>query len=86
MQQCRTYRYKSLKSLKIDNIDLTQQFSLSIFIDFRYQSIKITWLLSIFIDTDFYRLTTPGQQHKIYNINMTDCYSKNTVLRNRFLF
>ena len=56
-QQCRTYRYKSLKSWKIDNIDLTQQFSLSIFTDFRYQSIKITWLLSIFIDTDFYRLT-----------------------------
>ena len=57
-QQCRTYRYKSLKSWKIDNIDLTQQFSLSIFTDFRYQSIKITWLLPIFIDTDFYRLTT----------------------------
>ena len=36
------------------------QFSLSIFTDFRYQSIKITWLLSIFIDADFYRLTTPG--------------------------
>ena len=49
-QQCRTYRYKSLKSRKIDNIDLTQQFSLSISTDFRYQSIKSTWLLSIFID------------------------------------
>ena len=59
-QQCRTYRYKSLKSWKIDNIDLTQQFSLSIFTDFRYKSIKITWLLSIFIDTDFYWLTTLG--------------------------
>ena len=35
-------RYKSLKSQKIDNIDLIQQFSLSIFTDFRYQSIKIT--------------------------------------------
>ena len=30
-QQCRTYRYKSLKSWKIDTIDLTQQFSLPIF-------------------------------------------------------
>ena len=60
-QQCRTYRYKSLRSWKIDNIDLTQQFDFSIFTNFRYQSIKITWLLSIFIDTDFYRLTTPGQ-------------------------
>ena len=49
-QQGRTYRYKSLKSWKIHNIDLTQQFSLSIFTDFRYQSIKITWLLSIFIN------------------------------------
>ena len=29
-QQCRTYRYKSLKSWKIFTIDLTQQFSLSI--------------------------------------------------------
>ena len=48
--QCRTYRYKSLKSWKINNIDLTQQFSLTIFTDFRYQSIKITWLLSISID------------------------------------
>ena len=39
-------------SWKIDTIDLTQQFSLSISTDFRYQSI---------IDTDqFYRLTTPG--------------------------
>ena len=44
------FRYKSIKSWKMDNIDLTQQFSLSIFTDFRYQSIKITWLLPIFID------------------------------------
>ena len=37
--------------MKIDNIDLTQQFSLSIFTDLRYQSIKITFrLLPIFID------------------------------------
>ena len=49
-QQCRTYHYKSLKSWKINNIDLTQQFSLSISTDFRYQSIKITWLLLIFIN------------------------------------
>ena len=61
-QRCRTYRYKSLKSWKDDNIDLTQQFSISISTDFRYQSIKITWLISIFIDTDFYRLTTPGNK------------------------
>ena len=49
-QLCRTYRYKSLRSWISDNIDLTQQFDVSIFTDFRYQSIKITWLLSIFID------------------------------------
>ena len=36
--------------LQIDNIDLTQHFSLSIFTDFCYQSINITWLLPIFID------------------------------------
>ena len=54
-----TKNYTSLKSWKIDNIDLIQQFTLSIFTDFRYQSRKITWLLSICIDTDFYRLTTP---------------------------
>ena len=54
------FRYTSLKSWKIDNIDLTRQFSLSIFTNFRYQSLKITWLLPIFIDTDFYRLTTLG--------------------------
>ena len=47
-QQCRTYRYKSIKARKIDNIDLTQQFSPSVSTDFRYQSIKITCLLSIF--------------------------------------
>ena len=47
-------------SNQINNIDLTQHFSLSILTDFRYQSIKITWLPSIFIDTDFCRLTTPG--------------------------
>ena len=44
------FRYKSIKSWKIDNIDWTQQFTLSIFADFCYQSIKITWLLPIFID------------------------------------
>ena len=48
--QCRTHRYKSLKSWKINNIDLTQQFSLTICTDFRYQTIKIIWLLSISID------------------------------------
>ena len=36
------FRYKSLKSRKIDNTDLIQQFSLSTFTDFRFQSIKIT--------------------------------------------
>ena len=45
------FRYKSLKSWKIDDIDLTQRFSLSIFTDFRYKTIKITWLLPIFIDS-----------------------------------
>ena len=45
------FRCKSLKSWKIDNIDLTQKLiSLSIFTDFRYPSIKITWLLPVFID------------------------------------
>ena len=44
------FRYIWLKSWKIDNIALTQQFSLWIFTDYRYQSIKITWLLPIFID------------------------------------
>ena len=43
---------------------MTQQTSLSIFTDFPYQSIKITRLLSIFIDTDFYRLSTPGCKQK----------------------
>ena len=43
------FRYIPLKSWKIDNIDLTQQFSLSIFTDFHCQSMKITWLLSIFM-------------------------------------
>ena len=35
--------YKLLKSWKIDNVDVTQQFSLSIFN-------QIAWLLPIFID------------------------------------
>ena len=43
---------------------MTQQIGLSIFTDFPYQSIKITRLLSIFIDTDFYRLSTPGCKQK----------------------
>ena len=42
-------RYQSLKSWKIDIIDLIKQFSLSIFTYFRYQSIQITWSLPIFI-------------------------------------
>ena len=45
------FRYKSLKSWKIDDIDLTQRFSLSIFTDFRYKTVKVTWLLPIFIDS-----------------------------------
>ena len=61
-------RYKWLKKWKIQNIDLTLQFSLSILTNFRYQSIKITWLLSIFMDNDFYRLTTPGQTGNRKNI------------------
>ena len=36
-KQRRTYRDKSLKSWKIDNIDLTQKLSLSISTEFRYQ-------------------------------------------------
>ena len=43
-------RYKSLKCWKIGDINLTQQFNLSISTNFHYQSIKITWVLSIFID------------------------------------
>ena len=39
------------KPISIKYIDLTQQFSLPVFTDFRYQSVKITWLLPIFIDT-----------------------------------
>ena len=57
------FHYKSIKSWKINNIDLTQQSSLSIFTDFHYQSIKITWMLLIFIDNDFYRLSTPGNTY-----------------------
>ena len=49
-----TNRWNHEKS--IISIDLTQQFSSSVFTDFRYQSIKITWLLPIFIDW----LATPG--------------------------
>ena len=57
------FHYKSIKSWKIDNIDLIQQSSLSIFTNFRYQSIKITWMLLIFIDTDFSWLTTPSNTY-----------------------
>ena len=62
------FRYKSLKSWKIDNIDLTQQFGSSIFTDFRYQSIKITWLIA----TDFYRLTTPWHVHQKKNLTFSN--------------
>ena len=44
------FGYKSLRSRKIDNIDLIQQLSLPIFTDFRYQSIKIACSLPILID------------------------------------
>ena len=57
------FHYKSIKSWKINNIDLTQQSSLSIFTDFRYQSIKITRLLPIYIDTYFYWLSTLGNTY-----------------------
>ena len=49
------FRYKSIKSWKIANIDLTQQFSLSIFTRFPLSIDK-----NHFIATDFYRLTTPS--------------------------
>ena len=57
------FHYKSIKSWKIDNVNLTQKSSLSIFTEIHYQSIKITWMLPIFIDTDFYRLSTPGNTY-----------------------
>ena len=50
-QQCRTYRYRSLKARKIDTTDLTQQFSLSIFIDIHPLPIDKNHLIAI----DFYR-------------------------------
>ena len=52
------FRYKLLRSWKIDNIDFTQQFFLSIFTDFHYQSIKITW----FFMTRFIRLWNSPQR------------------------
>ena len=59
------FHYKSIKSWKIDNIISIwhSNLNLLIFTDFHYQSIKITWMLPIFIDTDFYRLTTPGNTY-----------------------
>ena len=44
------FRFKSLKLWEIDNVDLTQQYNLSIFTDFRYQLIKVILLLPIFVD------------------------------------
>ena len=64
------FRYKSIKSWKIDNIDLTQQSSLSIFTNFHNQQIQITWLLPIFVDTDFYWLTTPGKTYSSWLIKI----------------
>ena len=58
------FRYIPLKSWKIDNIDLTHQFSISIFTDFHCQSIKITWLLSIFMPgIDQVAVSRPHPQH-----------------------
>ena len=58
------FRYIPLKSWKIDNIDLTHQFSISIFNDFHCQSIKITWLLSIFMPgIDQVAVSRPHPQH-----------------------
>ena len=60
------FRHVPLKSWKIDNIDLqlTEQFSLSIFTDFHCQSIKITWLLSIFMPgIDQVAVSRPHPQH-----------------------
>ena len=82
-QQCwiGLLRYKSLKSWEIDNIDLTQQLSLSIFTDFHYQSIKITWLLSIFIDTDFYRLPTPGRMPMLWKLKTAWCFEPVKIVK-----
>ena len=44
------FRYKSLKPWKINDIDLTQQFSLSIFTDFRHQSITLDCYRFLSID------------------------------------
>ena len=63
--QCRTYRYKSLKSWKIDTIDLTQQFSLSIFTDFRYQSLKIYLIAIYFYRYRFLSIDYSGGTRKI---------------------
>ena len=46
---------------KIDAIDLKHQINISIFIDFRYRLLEIYHLLN----TDFYRLTTPGYNSEL---------------------
>ena len=62
------FHYNSLKSWKIDDIDLKKQFSLKIFTVFRYQSIKTTWLLSAFIDIEQKsRIYTSSNQNRVFS-------------------
>ena len=57
-----------------------KDFPRNIFTVFRYQSIKITWFLTTFIDFDFYPLTTQGLTGPT-GCNCTRIYSPTLFLR-----
>ena len=63
----------AIKSWEIYTIDLTQQFSLSIFTDFRYQSMKITWLLR-FLSIDYSGRTYHSTNNAFWLIESGDAH------------
>ena len=70
------FHYKSIKSWKIDNIISIwhSNLNLLIFTDFHYQSIKITWMLPIFIDTgfrSFHVLVTTPEKNARNHVTLT---------------
>ena len=61
-------------------MDLTQEFSLSILTDLCYQSIKITWLLPIFIDWLIWEYN-----NLFFWYSHETATAKNSCRKNRFL-
>ena len=75
------FRYKSSKPWIIDNINLTQEFSSSIFNDFRYQLIKSLDCCR-FLSIDYSRYLRSSQEKQIHEKEKFSTFAESEPLGN----